>query len=94
MKDISTWDAMEIVVGDLHVAWTVDDEVYVHTGDTSQRDDGYVLIGMLEWEADHKTAMREQIVNEERLREFVRVWLYGSKLIDPKSSIKIINRTS
>ena len=73
-------DALEFVVGDLHVAWTVDDEVYVHTGDTSQREDGYVLIGMLEWDADYKTAMREQIANKKRLHKFVHEWVKDNLL--------------
>jgi len=71
------YEAVEIIVQGMRIAWTVDDEVFVHTGDTSQREDGFVLIGMLPWDADYKTHIMEQMENENRLREFVQVWIDG-----------------
>lgn len=72
-----TTDAIEITVGvpPKRVAWTVDDDVYVHTGDTSQRDDGYVWIGELEWVDTPDDPCDDAGFNEERLRQFVLAWL-------------------
>lgn len=68
-------EAIEIVVGTLRAAWTIHDDVYVHTG-TREREDGYQLIGNLHWveESWGGNAFDDLAYNEERLREFVLEW--------------------
>jgi hypothetical protein len=59
-------------LGALPVAWTVDDDVFVRTGDTTEREDGYILIGQLDW--DDTPDDRAVEYNIERLRTFVSAW--------------------
>lgn len=69
------WDALEIVVGaNTRVAWTVDDDVFVHTGDTTEREDGYICIGQLAWEDTPNDPADDAGHNISRLREFVTNW--------------------
>lgn len=82
MKYMEPWElegaeAIEEIVGGTRVAWTVDDDVYVHTGDTSERDDGYVHIGTLGWEDTPDDPADDAGFNIERLREFVLAWKKG-----------------
>jgi hypothetical protein len=64
-------DALEITVGfATQVAWTTADDVYVHTGDTSEREDGFVWIGQLSWE-DNDDPCDDYGFNVQRLRDFV-----------------------
>lgn len=70
-------DAIEIKVLDMHVAWTVDDDVFVHTGNTDEREDGFVHIGTLEWvdgDPEH-TVSEDEAYNTDRLREYVCAWI-------------------
>lgn len=70
------WEALEIVHGEppLPVAWTVDDDVFVRTGDTTERDDGYALIGQLEWVDTPDDPADDMGYNVNRLRDFVSKW--------------------
>ena len=63
-------EAVEIVVGTTRVAWTVDDDVFIYTGDKSEREDGYIHIGQLEWE-DNNDPTDDFGHNEGRLRQYV-----------------------
>lgn len=69
-------DALEIVHGEppLPVAWTVDDDVFVRTGDTTEREDGYFLIGQLGWEDTPDDPTDDGGYNVGRLRDFVSAW--------------------
>ena len=72
---LESYDALEEVVMGQRVAWTVDDEVYLHTGNTDKRDDGYEYIGKLEWEDSPNATYRENMShNLQRLREFFLTW--------------------
>ena len=65
-------DAWEVVVAGTRAAWTVDNDVYVYTGDTSEREDGFVHIGVLEWVDDDTVSVSEsEAANEHAFREFV-----------------------
>jgi hypothetical protein len=73
--------AYEIVEGGLKVAWTEDDNVYVYVGaDKTEREDGYLLIGTLEWMDDlteghgFDTYVDEEHCNLVRLRGMVQDW--------------------
>ena len=70
------WDALEITHGvpPLPVAWTVDDDVFVRTGDTTEREDGYVLIGQLGWEDTPDDPADDGGYNVGRLHEMVSKW--------------------
>lgn len=74
------WEALEIVHGDpsLPVAWTVDDDVFVRTWDTTEWttewDDGYALIGQLEWVDTPGDPADDMGYNLDRLRDFVSKW--------------------
>ena len=65
-------DAIEIAVGSMQLAWTVDDDVMLYTGDASEREDGFVKIGTLEYvcwvDGD------ELEYNLELLRKFALDW--------------------
>lgn len=73
--------ALEITVGDMDVAWNEDDEVFIYTEKTktqSVRDDGYILIGNLEWEDSPNCNYDEDMeYNLERLRNFALDWKQG-----------------
>jgi len=69
-------EALEINVLGLPVAWTVDDDVYVRTGETTEREDGYIHIGTFEWEDGHSESFSEQqLRNSDRLHEYVCAWI-------------------
>lgn len=75
------WDALEIVhggpplpLGAMPVAWTVDDDVFVRTGDTTEREDGYIHIGTLGWEDTPDDPADDGGHNINRLRDFVSAW--------------------
>ena len=70
-------EAVEIVVGTTRVAWTVDDDVFIYTGDKSEREDGYIYIGQLEWE-DNNGPTDDFGHNEGRLRQYVTDKLRGN----------------
>ena len=78
MYDYDAEHALEITVGDMKVAWTDDDEVYVYAEQTKQqptREDGYILIGRLEWvDSEGDSHDGNMQYNIERLRNFV--WDY------------------
>lgn len=63
--------ALEIVESGYPVAWTEDDNVYVRQPEKSDREDGYVLIGQLEW-IDSPDPESDEYDNLQRLRAFVR----------------------
>jgi len=64
-------EALEITVGPAtRVAWTIDDDVFVFTGDKSERKDGFVWIGRLCWE-DSDDAYNDYDFNVQRLRDFI-----------------------
>ena len=73
-------EALEIVhgglplpLGALPVVWTVDNDVFVRFEEESDRDDGYIHIGQLEWEdVDDPSGYGEY--NISRLRDFVSAW--------------------
>ena len=67
-------EAIEEVILGQRVAWTVDDDVYVYTGDTTEREDGYVHIGTLGWEDTPDDPADDAGYNIERLREFFFNW--------------------
>jgi hypothetical protein len=69
-------EAIEIIVGfpPMPVAWTVDDDVFVRTESTAEREDGYILIGQLEWVDTPDDPADDAGYNIERLREFVLAW--------------------
>jgi hypothetical protein len=73
--------ALEITVGSMDVAWNEDDEVYIRaeeTKDKSSREDGYILIGHLNWEDSPDCNYDEDTeYNLERLRNFVLDWKQG-----------------
>ena len=73
-------DGIEITVGfpPMSVAWTVDDDVFVRTGSTVEREDGYILIGQLEWVDTPDDPADDAGYNLERLREFVQAWRKGN----------------
>lgn len=72
-------DALEINILGMPVAWTVDDDVFVRTGDKTEREDGYVLIGQLEWIDDINDPCDDAKFNEGRLRDFVCEWVKERK---------------
>jgi len=75
MYDYNEEHALEITVCDHKVAWTEDDDVYVHQPDHPEckREDGYVLIGTLEWEDGHTETYDEGMqYNIDRLRAFAK----------------------
>jgi hypothetical protein len=45
--------------------------VFIHTGNKTEREDGYVHIGRLEWEEAPNDPLDDSGHNIERLREFV-----------------------
>jgi len=64
-------EALEITVGpNTRVAWTTADNVYVYTGDKSERKDGFVWIGRLYWE-DSDDPYDDYGFNVQRLCDFV-----------------------
>jgi hypothetical protein len=67
-------EGIEITVGTTPVAWTVDDDVFVRTGDTAEREDGFILIGQLEWVDTPDDPADDAGYNIDRLREFVWAW--------------------
>ena len=69
-------EALEIIHGlpPLPVAWTVDDDVYVRVGDTTEREDVFVLIGRLNWEDTPDDPADDSGHNIDRLRYFVSMW--------------------
>lgn len=58
--------AFEIVEGTTRAAWTEDDAVFVYTGNTDEREDGFQFAGYLHW----TDGTDEENIN--RFREFVR----------------------
>jgi len=48
--------------------------VFVRTGDTTEREDGYVLIGQLGWEDMPDDPADDGGYNVGRLRDFVSKW--------------------
>lgn len=78
-------DALEISVLGLPVAWTADDDVFVRTGDTAEREDGYVHIGLLGWE-DTDDPCDDAGYNTERLRQYVLAWIKANPLSIPERS--------
>ncbi len=64
--------ALEIVESGYPVAWTEDDNVYVRQPEKSDREDGYVLIGQLEWNDNSDSYAESEYDNLQRLRAFVR----------------------
>ncbi len=72
--ELENAEAIEIVVGTTKVAWTVDDDVFIHTGDTTEREDGYVHIGQLQWEDTPDDPADDGGYNIERLRDFVNTY--------------------
>ena len=79
MRYLEPWEmegeeALEIVVGTTKVAWTVDDDVFVHIGDKAEREDGYILIGQLQWADTPNDPADDAGYNISRLREFVLAW--------------------
>lgn len=65
-------EALEITVGpNTRVAWTTTDDVYVYTGDMSEREDGFVWIGRLCWEDNEDDPCDDEGFNVQRLRDFV-----------------------
>lgn len=65
-------EALEITVGyNTRVAWTTEDDVYVYTGDVSEREDGFVWIGRLCWEDNEDDPCDDEGFNVQRLRDFV-----------------------
>lgn len=66
---------MEIKIGGMNVAWVEDDGVYVRSEETkesSTREDGFILIGYLDWEDSPDDDDMEY--NLERLSNFVMDW--------------------
>lgn len=73
-------EALETEVLGLPVAWTVDDDVYVRTGDTSKREDGYMYIGTFPWEDGHaETYYGQEDHNIDRLHEYVVAWIKANR---------------
>lgn len=66
---------MEIKIGDMNVAWTEDDGVYVRSEETksSTREDGFILVGYLDWE-DSPDDNDDMEYNLDRLSNFVMEW--------------------
>lgn len=78
MRYLEPWEleseqALEIDVLGTRVAWTENDDVFIHTGEKTQRDDGYEHIGRLEWE-DSPTSHGDMEHNLDRLRDFFINW--------------------
>jgi len=48
--------------------------VFIHTGDTTEREDGYVHIGQLQWEDTPDDPADDGGYNIERLRDFVNTY--------------------
>lgn len=68
-------DAIETTIGSMQLAWTVDDDVMLYTGDASEREDGFVRIGTLVWESYHQMSYDDEMEhNLELLREFALDW--------------------
>lgn len=63
-------NSIDVVVHDARVSWSETDDVYVHTGQTAEREDGYVNIGSLAWDDGG-----DEVHNIERLKQFVGEWL-------------------
>ena len=71
-------DGIEVVVARTTKAvWTEDDDVFVYTGDTTERADGYIHIGVLTWEDTDDTddPADDGEYNIRRLRDFVAEWI-------------------
>lgn len=71
-------NALEINVLGIPVAWTEDDDVYIRQPEKSDREDGYVLIGQLEW-IDNADPCDDEGYNTDRLRDYVINYLKESK---------------
>ena len=69
--ELENAEAIEIIVDTTKVAWTVNDDVFIYTGDTTEREDGYVHIGKLEWDETSNDPLDDSGHNIERLRDFV-----------------------
>lgn len=75
--ELENAEAIEIVVGTTKVAWTVDDDVFVHIGEKTEREDGYKHIGTLEWVDTPDDPADDGGYNIGRLRDFVCAWQKG-----------------
>ena len=78
MRYLDPWEleseqALEIDVLGTRVAWTENDNVFIYTGEKTQRDDGYEHIGNLEWE-DGPSPHDDMEYNLGRLRNFFINW--------------------
>ena len=77
-------DVLEVIVDDVRVAWSLDDDVYIYTGSAEERGNGYKRIGSLEWDEEPEyTIAQNENHNEERLCEFVRAYLKRNAFQQP-----------
>lgn len=69
-------EGLEVVVAKTTKAvWTENEDVFVHTGDTTEREDGYIHIGLLAWEDTPDDPADDGEYNIRRLRDYVAEWL-------------------
>lgn len=78
--DIDGDEALEVIIANWRVAWTIGDEVFIYAGDTDEREDGYHHFGHLGWEETPYSSSSEESYNVDRLRDYVLAKLYPKKL--------------